>query len=37
MTMLEDSSLEQFVTQQLQSGEYQSYEERGGVAPAAKV
>ena len=25
--MLEDSSLEQFVTRQLQSGKYQSYEE----------
>jgi putative addiction module CopG family antidote len=27
MIMLEDVSLEQFVTQQLQSGKYQSYEE----------
>jgi antitoxin ParD1/3/4 len=27
MTMLEDSSLEQFVSQQLQSGKYQSYDE----------
>lgn len=27
MTMIKDSSLEQFVTQQLQSGKYQSYEE----------